>query len=217
MEIVPAVLSSLASGSLASLSLLGGQAAAPAPPPAVSRSRRLRRSSSTPRSSAGRASSTGVTDTIRATLSDGRIHARRPDPDRGHPQTMFQAGKASEVNFKDTYRFNIAAYRLARLLGLQQRADVGGASGRRQTGRDDLVGRRRAVRRERPAEREEHSRPGSGAHVEADARHARLRRADSEPRSQPGQHRVDQGLDALDDRPHPRLPHWGRICSSRIS
>jgi len=33
-------------------------------------------------------------------------------------RAVFQAGKASEVNFKDTYRYNIAGYRLARLIGL---------------------------------------------------------------------------------------------------
>ncbi len=32
-------------------------------------------------------------------------------------RAVFQAGKASEVNFKDTYRYNIAGYRLARLIG----------------------------------------------------------------------------------------------------
>jgi hypothetical protein len=32
--------------------------------------------------------------------------------------TVFQAGKSSETNFKDTYRFNIAGYRLATLLGI---------------------------------------------------------------------------------------------------
>ena len=34
-------------------------------------------------------------------------------------RTVFQAGNKSEVNFKDTYRFNIAAYRLSTLLGLR--------------------------------------------------------------------------------------------------
>src|SRR5688500_6505623 len=63
--------------------------------------------------------STGVTDTIRATLSDGRITHDAQIQTVDIAQTVFQAGKASEVNFKDTYRFNIAAYRLARLLGLQ--------------------------------------------------------------------------------------------------
>ena len=63
--------------------------------------------------------SKGVTDARRVTLSDGRIthDAQVQDVDifkadlRGGP-------KNTEVNFRDTYRYNIAAYRLSRLLGL---------------------------------------------------------------------------------------------------
>jgi hypothetical protein len=58
----------------------------------------------------------GVTGSLRATLSDGRIthdaHVQSIDV----AKTVFKAGAHSELNFKDTYRFNIAAYRLARLL-----------------------------------------------------------------------------------------------------
>ena len=60
----------------------------------------------------------GVTGSSRVTLSDGRLthdaHVQAVDVARA----VFQAGKASEVNFKDTYRYNIAGYRLARLVGL---------------------------------------------------------------------------------------------------
>jgi hypothetical protein len=60
----------------------------------------------------------GVTGSSRVTLSDGRLthdaHVQAVDVARA----VFQAGKASEVNFKDTYRYNIAGYRLARLIGL---------------------------------------------------------------------------------------------------
>ena len=60
----------------------------------------------------------GVTGSSRITLSDGRLthdaHLQAVDVARA----VFQAGKASEVNFKDTYRYNIAGYRLARLIGL---------------------------------------------------------------------------------------------------
>jgi hypothetical protein len=61
---------------------------------------------------------TGVTGSKRATLTDGRIthdaHIQTVDI----AQTVFQAGKSSEVNFKDTFRYNIAGYRLAQLIGL---------------------------------------------------------------------------------------------------
>lgn len=61
----------------------------------------------------------GVTDTRRATLSDGRIthDAQLQSVDISKP--LFQPTKGpAEMNFKDTYRYNIAGYRLARLLGL---------------------------------------------------------------------------------------------------
>ena len=61
----------------------------------------------------------GVTGSRRVTLSDGSLthdaHVQVVDIQR----TSFQAGKASELNFKDSYRFNIAGYRLATLLGIR--------------------------------------------------------------------------------------------------
>ena len=60
----------------------------------------------------------GVTGSQRATLTDGRlthdVHIQSVDI----AKSVFQAGRHTELNFKDTYRFNIAAYRLARLLGI---------------------------------------------------------------------------------------------------
>jgi hypothetical protein len=60
----------------------------------------------------------GVTDSVRATLSDGSLthDAQIQTVDVSKP--LFQAGKSSEVNFRDSYRYNIAGYRLARLLGM---------------------------------------------------------------------------------------------------
>lgn len=60
----------------------------------------------------------GVTNSQRATLTDGRLthDAHIQTVDQAMP--IFQAGKASEVNFKDSYRFNVAGYKLARLLDL---------------------------------------------------------------------------------------------------
>src|SRR4051812_9494246 len=60
----------------------------------------------------------GVTGSQRATLTDGvfthDVHVQSVDIS----QSVFKAGRYTEFNFKDTYRFNIAGYRLARLLGL---------------------------------------------------------------------------------------------------
>ena len=62
--------------------------------------------------------SKGVTDTIRATLSDGRITHEAQIQTVDIEKAMFSAGRVSETGFKDSYRFNIGAYRLARLLGM---------------------------------------------------------------------------------------------------
>lgn len=61
----------------------------------------------------------GVTAAKRVTLSDGRVthDAQLQDVDIALP--IFEVGpKYTEVDFKDTYRYNIAGYRLSRLLGL---------------------------------------------------------------------------------------------------
>lgn len=63
--------------------------------------------------------SKGTTDTTQATLSDGRITHDAQIQIVDIHKMVFEAGKATELNFKDTYRFNIGAYRLATLLGLK--------------------------------------------------------------------------------------------------
>jgi hypothetical protein len=68
---------------------------------------------------ATRSSKKGVTNARRVTLFDGRVRhdAQVQDVDIALP--IFDVGpKHTEVNFKDTYRYNIAGYRLSRLLGL---------------------------------------------------------------------------------------------------
>jgi hypothetical protein len=86
----------------------------------------------------------GVTGSSRVTLSDGRVthdaHVQAVDIARA----VFQAGKASEVNFKDTYRYNIAGYRLARLIGLDNvpmsvERNVGGKAAAVTWWLDDLM------------------------------------------------------------------------------
>jgi hypothetical protein len=66
-----------------------------------------------------RESSKGVTDAYRVTLSDGVLthDAQVQNVDIAKP--FFEVDpKHTEVNFKDTYRYNVAAYRLAVQLGL---------------------------------------------------------------------------------------------------
>lgn len=61
----------------------------------------------------------GVTNSRRATLTDGTrthdAHIQTVDV----AKTVFEAGRHSETNFKDSYRFNVAAYRLSTLVGVR--------------------------------------------------------------------------------------------------
>jgi len=96
---------------------LSAQEAAPAAPPALTAEEMeafLLKASVTHSRNAGK----GVTGSTRVTLSDGRITHDAQVQAVDIYKSVFQAGKASEVNFKDTYRFNIAGYRLAHLIGL---------------------------------------------------------------------------------------------------
>ncbi|HSP70356.1 MAG TPA: hypothetical protein VLN48_21675 [Bryobacteraceae bacterium] len=61
----------------------------------------------------------GVTDTVRVTLTDGRItHEANVQRINERKQTYPLQSGTTIFNFKDTYEDNIAAWKLARLLGL---------------------------------------------------------------------------------------------------
>jgi hypothetical protein len=61
----------------------------------------------------------GVTGSHVATLTDGRITHDAHIQNVNIEKQIFQPRRGpTEINFKDHYRYNIAAYRLARLLGL---------------------------------------------------------------------------------------------------
>jgi hypothetical protein len=64
--------------------------------------------------------STGITSTVRLTLSDGTVthdaSVQRIDESKNYFKPDNGPG---EYNFKDTYQFNIAAWKLARLLGIE--------------------------------------------------------------------------------------------------
>lgn len=66
-----------------------------------------------------RSAGAGVTGSQRATASDGRlthdVHIQTVDVSRSR---FVARGARVELNFRDSYRYNIAAYRLAVLLGL---------------------------------------------------------------------------------------------------
>jgi len=60
----------------------------------------------------------GVTASQIATLSDGRVTHEAQVQTVDVARAFFQAGGRTEVNFRDSYKYNIAGYELARLLGM---------------------------------------------------------------------------------------------------
>src|SRR5436190_23424070 len=60
----------------------------------------------------------GITGTVRATLSDGTITHDASIQRIDEEKAKFEGSNGLELNFRDTYKFHIAAYRLGRLLGL---------------------------------------------------------------------------------------------------
>ncbi|MBA3270938.1 MAG: hypothetical protein H0T71_10530 [Acidobacteria bacterium] len=61
---------------------------------------------------------TGVTGTLRATLTDGRITHDASIQTIDEFKQRFETVRGTELNFRDTWRYNVAAYRLDRLLDL---------------------------------------------------------------------------------------------------
>jgi hypothetical protein len=62
----------------------------------------------------------GITGTTRLTLSDGvRTHDASFQPVDEHKPIMKLASGQTEINFVDSYKYNIAAYQLAEMLGLE--------------------------------------------------------------------------------------------------
>jgi hypothetical protein len=65
-----------------------------------------------------RNASHGITGTLRATLSDGRITHDASIQAINESKTAFQTAMGTELNFRDTWKFDVAGYKLDRLLGL---------------------------------------------------------------------------------------------------
>lgn len=61
----------------------------------------------------------GVTGTLRATMTDGTLTHDAQIQQVEEKKTQFEAAGAAEFNFEDSWRFNVAAYRVDRLIGLQ--------------------------------------------------------------------------------------------------
>ena len=67
----------------------------------------------------------GITNTLRLTLTDGTItHDAHFQPVDEHAVTKEMANGRKELNFVDSYKYNIAAYELAAMLGLDDMVPV---------------------------------------------------------------------------------------------
>jgi hypothetical protein len=67
----------------------------------------------------------GITNTLRLTLTDGTItHEAHFQPVDEHAATKEMASGRMEMNFVDSYKYNIAAYELAAMLGLDDMVPV---------------------------------------------------------------------------------------------
>lgn len=60
----------------------------------------------------------GVTGAIQATLTLGDLTHDAQIQSVDISQMVFEAGAHTELNFKDTYRYNVGGYRLSRMLGM---------------------------------------------------------------------------------------------------
>ena len=61
----------------------------------------------------------GITGTIRATLSDGTITHDASIQRIDESRAKFEGSGGTELNFRDTYKFNLAGYRLGKMLGIE--------------------------------------------------------------------------------------------------
>ena len=78
--------------------------------------------------------SKGVTGTLRATLSDGTLTHDASIQSVDDYKAVFQSAKSSEIAFRDTWRYNVAAYQLSLLLGVADLVPV--TIERRHQGKD---------------------------------------------------------------------------------
>jgi len=62
--------------------------------------------------------STGVTNSRRASLADGTIEHDAHVQSIDETKAVFQGDRGTEMNFRDSWKFNVAAYQLACILGI---------------------------------------------------------------------------------------------------
>lgn len=65
-----------------------------------------------------RSTAKGVTGSLRATLSDGKLTHEAHIQDVDESKREFQSARGTEFNFRDSWSFNVAGYKIDRLIGL---------------------------------------------------------------------------------------------------
>jgi hypothetical protein len=66
----------------------------------------------------------GITHTLRLTLSDGKVTHDASFQRIDEHKTSMELGNRTELNFVDSYKYNIAAYSLAEMLGVEDMLPV---------------------------------------------------------------------------------------------
>jgi hypothetical protein len=115
---VPPLLCAICAGLLSATLTGQGPAAAPAglPPATLTSAAEREEFLATARIVRTRPAAKGVTKTLRVTLSDGSITHDASIQTIDERRMVFETPQGTELNFKDSWRFNVAAYRIDRLL-----------------------------------------------------------------------------------------------------
>ncbi len=147
----------------------------------------------------------GVTGAQRATLSTPTLTHDAQIQSIDEFKREFRTDRGVEFDFRDSWTFNVAAYKIDRLIGLNMVPVSVERKYRSTPVGVHLVARRRADGRGRSTEEEDRSaRPGLLEPPDHDD--AVVRSADLERRPQHGKHPLHEGLAALADRSHPCVP-----------
>ena len=174
--------------------------------------RRRRRSSGSSKkrtSSVTKGTKKGVTDSIHATLSDGKLTHDAHIQNIDETKREFRSNQGVEFDFRDSWTFNVAAYKIDRLIGLNMVPPSVSRNHRSKPAAwtwwlDDVL-------MDEGGQGQEQGRTaGSRLLQPSTGDDVPLRSAHLQHRSQPGQHRLHQGLAALADRSHARLPQEQR-------
>ena len=152
-----------------------------------------------------RAVGKGVTGTLRATLTDGTLTHDASIQTIDESMREFRSNHGTELNFVDSWRYNVAAYRLDRLLEIDMTPPSVERTHHEQARLVHLVGGRRADGRRRAVEGQGHRAQRAGVE-RADVDRAGLRSADLQRRSQPRQPGDRQAVARVDDRSLTRVP-----------